>query len=105
MANPVLIAKGAAIVLTDEKLRKAAGWILVAILSPLILLIAFLCSLGSGASGHNASAVEVCFNGAAIPVSAPAEYRTCLENMRSGLALVDTAVSTINAQTEEGKSL
>ena len=105
MANPALIAKAAAIVLTDERARKAIGWVLVAILSPLILLIAFLCSLGSGASGHNASAVEVCFNGAAIPASVPAEYRTCLETMRSSLALVDTAVSTINAQTEEGTSL
>lgn len=99
MANPVLIAKAGMIILTDEKARKAVGWVLVAVLSPLILLIAFLCSLGSGASGHNASAVEVCFNGAAIPASAPAEYRACLENMRSSLALVDTAVSTINAQT------
>ena len=105
MANPVLIAKAGMIVLTDEKARKAADWVLVAVLSPLILLIAFLCSLGSGASVHNASAVEVCFNGAAIPASAPAEYRACLENMRSSLVLVDTAVSTINAQAEEGTSL
>lgn len=105
MANPALIAKAAAIVLTDEKTRKAVGWVLVAILSPIILLIAFLCSLGSGASGHNASAVEVCFNGATIPASVPAEYRACLETMRSSLALVDTAVSRINAQTEEGASL
>lgn len=105
MANPVLIAKVGAIVLTDEKARKAVGWVLVAVLSPLILLIAFLCSLGSGASVHNASAVELCFNGGTIPASVPAEYRTCLETMRSSLALVDTAVSTINTQTEEGTSL
>ena len=61
MANPALIAKAAAIVLTDERARKAIGWVLVAILSPIILLIAFLCALGSGATEHNITAVELCF--------------------------------------------
>lgn len=105
MANPALIAKVAATVLADEKARKAVGWVLVAIFSPVILLIAFLCSLGSGASSHNASAVEVCFNGAAIPPNTPLEYRVCLEKMRSSLALVDTVANTINLQIEEGTSL
>ena len=59
MANPALIAKAAAIILTDEKARKAVGWTLVAILSPLILLIAFLCALGSGATEHNITAAKV----------------------------------------------
>lgn len=105
MANPALLAKAAVIVLTDEKARKAVGWVLVAIFSPVILLIAFLCSLGSGTSSHNASAVEVCFNGAAIPPNTPLEYRVCFEKMRSSLALVDTVANTINLQTEEGTSL
>ena len=61
MANPALLAKAAVVVLSNEKTRKAAGWVLVAILSPVILLIAFLCSLGSGATEHNITAVELCF--------------------------------------------
>lgn len=105
MANPALIAKAAAIVLTDERARKAVGWLLVAIFSPIILIIALLCSLGSGTSTHNASAVEVCFNGAPIPANVPAEYRVCLETMRNSLTLVDTAVTGINGQTENGASL
>lgn len=105
MADPVLLAKAAAIALTDERSRKTAGWVLVAVFSPFILIIALLCSLGSGASTHNASAVEVCFHGAPIPASAPAEYRTCLERMRDSLALLDVQIGLINEQAEEGASL
>ena len=105
MANPVLLAKAAATVLTDEKARKAVGWVLVAILSPIILLIAFLCALGSGTSSHNISAVELCFNGGSIPDNVPAEYRICLEDMRSRLVSLDEVVSAVNGQTENGASL
>ena len=47
------VAKAAAMLLTNEKARKGVGWILVAVFSPVILLIALLCSLGSGGSEHN----------------------------------------------------
>ncbi len=63
MANPVLLAKAGLTVLTDERARKAAGWAVVAVLSPIILLVAFFCALGSGTSEHNVSAVELCFYG------------------------------------------
>ena len=46
------VAKAAAMLLTNEKTRKGLGWILVAIFSPVILLIALLCSLGSGGAEH-----------------------------------------------------
>ena len=55
------IVKAAVTLLTDPKARKALGWILVAILSPVILLIAFLCSLGSGAAQHNNAMVDYGF--------------------------------------------
>lgn len=105
MANPAVVAKAAAVILTNEDARKAVGWLLVAVLSPIIVAIALLCSLGAGTSAHNASAVEVCFNGAPIPANAPAEYRACLETMQSCLSQLDAVVSTINGQTEEGMSL
>lgn len=105
MANPVVVAKAAAVILTNEDARKAVGWLLVAILSPIIVFVAVLCSLGAGTSAHNTSAVDVCFNGAPIPTNTPAEYRTCLETMQSCLSQLDTVVSTINGQTEEGTSL
>ena len=53
MAIPAAaVAKAAAMLLTNEKTRKGLGWILVAIFSPVILLIALLCSLGSGGAEH-----------------------------------------------------
>lgn len=47
MAVPAAIAKAAAMLLTNEKTRKGVGWILVAVFSPVILLIALLCAIGS----------------------------------------------------------
>ena len=106
MANPALIAKAAAVVLTDEKTRKAVGWVLVAILSPIILLIAFLCSLGSGATEHNITAVELCFyDTIPIPADTPEEYRVCIEAMRASFGQVDAAIAAINENTEEGNRL
>jgi hypothetical protein len=106
LANPALIAKAAAIILTDEKARKAVGWTLVAILSPLILLIAFLCALGSGATEHNITAVELCFyDTIGIPAETPEEYRLCIEAMRASFAQLDIAIAAINENTEEETSL
>ena len=106
MANPALIAKAATIILTDEKARKAVGWTLVAILSPLILLIAFLCALGSGATEHNITAVELCFyDTIGIPAETPEEYRLCIEVMRTSFAQLDIAIAAINENTEEETSL
>ena len=65
MAIPAAaVAKAAAMLLTNEKARKGVGWILVAVFSPVILLIALLCSLGSGGAEHNNHSVEACFYGA-----------------------------------------
>ena len=106
MADPILLAKAAAAVLSDEKTRKAAGWALAAILSPLILLIAFFCALGSGAADHNISAVELCFyDTAAIPANTPEEYRACIEAMRTSFGQLDTAIAAINENTEEESRL
>lgn len=106
MANPALIAKATAIILTDEKARKAVGWTLVAILSPLILLIAFLCALGSGATEHNITAVELCFyDTIGIPAETPEEYRLCIEAMRASFAQLDAAIAVIQESTEEETSL
>ena len=104
MADPILLARAAAI-LTDEDTQKRIGWALVAVLSPFILLIAFLCALGSGTSSHNISAVGLCFNGGSIPDNIPAEYRACLEEMRSRLVSLDEVVSAVNGQAENGASL
>ena len=75
MAVPAAaLAKAAAAALSDEQTRKRLGWIMAAILSPLILTLAFFCSLLSGSVDHNNSAVLLCFHGGEIPASTPAEY-------------------------------
>ena len=103
MASPVLIARTAAV--SDERIRTGAGWALVAILSPIIVVIALLCSLGTGTADHNISIVELCFNGGTIPDSVPEEYRVYIEDMRNSLSLLDGYITEINGQTEEGASL
>ncbi len=104
MPNPAVI-KAAAALLSDERTRKGIGWIVVAILSPVIVLIALICSLGSGTSSHNASVVELCFSGGILPPDAPAEYVTYIEDIRSSFALLDSCITTINENAEEEKSL
>lgn len=105
MAEPIMIAKTAAAVLSDERTRKAAGWVLAAILSPLILLTAFFCALGSGTADHNISAVELCFYGGTLPENASEEYRLCIEAMRTSFDQLDNAIAAINENTEEETSL
>lgn len=105
MASPALLARAASLLLTDEDTRKKIGWVVVAILAPIILLAAFFCALGSAAADHNTFAVELCFNGGEIPAEFPEEYRLCLEAMRDSLSALDSTVTEINGQMEEGASL
>ena len=69
------VAKAAAMLLTNEKTRKGVGWILVAIFSPVILLIALLCAIGSGGAEHNNYSVEACFYGGEFSSDVPAEFQ------------------------------
>ena len=98
-------AKAAAAVLTNEKARKTVGWVIVAVLSPVIVVVALICSIFSGAAQHNVSTVELCFHGGAIPANASAEYRTYVTGMQASLSTLDAAVGEINAGFEGGESL
>lgn len=98
-----MIAKAAATVLSNEKLRKGVGWTLVAILSPIIVLIALLCSIGSGGADHNNQAVAASFYGVSYSTEVPAEFRHHIEEMRTAFSLLDSAVASVNGQTESGK--
>ena len=103
MANPAVI-KAAVALLSDERARKGIGWIVAAILSPLIVLLALLCALSAG-SDHNVSVIELCFNGGALPPDTPAEYVAYIEDMRNSFAQLDDCITAINENAEEGKSL
>ncbi len=97
----VITAKLGGALLSDERGRKALGWIAAAALSPLILIIAVLCSLGSGSAEHNDAAVKACFYGAAYSAEAPAEYHAHIEDMRAAFSLLSSAVAAANAQAED----
>ena len=105
MADPVLLAKLTATALADEGTRKKAGWVIAAVLSPVILVVAFLCALASGGSSSNASAVELCFNGGTVPADFPVEYQECITDMRASFALLDEALTAITGQLEADASL
>ena len=100
-----LIAKVAATVLSNEKLRKGVGWTLVAILSPIIVLIALLCSIGSGGADHNNQAVAAAFYGTSYSSEVPMAFRSHIEDMRTAFSLLDSAVASVNVRTEGGNSL
>ena len=47
MTAAAVLAKAGAMLLTNEDARKRVGWVLVAVLSPVILLLVFIFSLAS----------------------------------------------------------
>ena len=79
MSSAAVLARTVLLTLTDESSRRKIGWVLAAIFSPVILVVALLCCLLGGTSEHNTSMVELCFHGGALPESVPAEYRTYME--------------------------
>jgi len=99
------IAKAAAMVLSNEKTRKAVGWIIAAILSPLILIIVLICSFISGGADHNNAAVDLCYYGGMIAGTVPEEYRQHIEDMRESFALIDNNIAYISTMTENGNGL
>ena len=100
-----MLARAAATALSNEKLRKGIGWVLVAVLSPVILLIAVLCSIGTGGADHNNQAVAAAFYGTSYSTEVPMVFRSHIEEMRTAFSLLDSAVASVNGRTEGGNSL
>ena len=106
MSIPVAAAaKAVTAILTDEKARRTVGWIVVAILSPIIVLVALFCSILSGTSEHNNSILRLCFYGGSIPADFPAEYQACIMDMQESFARLDQHIAEINSISAEGTSL
>lgn len=103
MAVPVAaVAKAAAAILSNEKNRKAVGWLITAILSPIILIIVLICCLMSGTADHNNAAVDLTFHDGSISSQVPAEYRQYIEDMRDSFSDLNGAVSEITPMIESG---
>ena len=105
MSSAAVLARTVLLTLTDESSRRKIGWVLAAIFSPVILVVALLCCLLGGTSEHNTSMVELCFHGGALPESVPAEYRTYMEDMQSSFSKLDELTEEINRMTEGDKRL
>jgi murein DD-endopeptidase MepM/ murein hydrolase activator NlpD len=106
MVDPATItaaAKAATALLTNENTRKGIGWIIVAVLSPLIVIIAAIAALFSGTAQHNSNAVDLCFNGGYISSKAPAEFRQNVMAMQASFAGLDSAIAEINGMAEDGQ--
>ena len=93
-------AKAAAALLRDERGRKALGWIMVAVFSPIILVIALLCALGAGSAEHNNAAVDACFYGTAFSEKVPTEFRSHVSQMQRAFSKLDEAVEAVNENME-----
>ena len=100
-----VIAKAAAMLLSNEKTRKGLGWIVVAILSPLILIAVVLCSMGTGTADHNNHAVKASFYGATYSDEIPADYKVHVEDMRTAFSLLDSSVASVNTSAADGIGL
>ena len=101
MAEPVstgvLVAKVATALLSNDKTRKGIGWILVAIFSPIIVLLALICGILTGGASHNQSAIDLAFNNAPIG-NMPAEYRQSIENMRTAFDSLESEIAQIEIE-------
>ncbi len=105
MAVPVSLIRADLVLLTSEKGRKTVGWTLVAALSPVILLVAALCCLASGAAEHNAAAADLCFLGGPLPEDMEPAYAQCICDMRESFATLDMVIAQMQALTPSGSGL
>lgn len=105
MADPATIGlaiKAALTALSDGRLRKTIGWVIAAILSPLILIVVLICGLLSGGADHNNAAVDLCYYGGTISESVPEDYRQYIGDMQSSFAHIDASIASVSSMTENG---
>ena len=105
MAMSAAAVKAAQVLLTSEKGRKAVGWVIAAVLSPIVLIIAIICCLGAATADHNSTAIEICFNGGVIPATMPVVYRQQITMTQSNFGRLDAAIAAAEADMEDGDSL
>lgn len=105
MGNPAAVAKVVSFVLKDERGRKVVGWIVAAVVSPLLILLILIFAFMSGGSEHNVAAVDLCYYGGTISGTVPEAYRQHIENMQASFAIIDSNIAAISVMTENGNGL
>ncbi|MBR3561566.1 MAG: hypothetical protein IKN81_08595 [Oscillospiraceae bacterium] len=73
------LAKLGAAALSDN--RETIGWLLAAVLSPIILVTVVLCSVGEGGEDHNKAAISACFYGVSYTEQVPEAYREHIDDI------------------------
>jgi len=96
------LARIGAAVLSDERGQKAVGWLAVAILAPVILAAAVLCSVGAGGEAHNRAAISACFYGVSYTEQVPDEFREHITDMQTAFSRLDAAIQIVNESAEDG---
>lgn len=108
MADPATIylaGKAAVTAMADGRIRKLVGWVIAAILSPVIVVVAIVCGMLSGTTDHNNEAVNLCFSGGVISGRVPENYRGYIEDMRNSFSLIDSTIAAVSSLMEGGDSL
>ena len=96
------LARIGAALLSDERGRKAIGWLIVVLLSPLILVTAVLCAIGAGGEEHNKAAISASFYGIRSVESVPSEFREHIADMQRAFSRLDSTIQTVNQSAEDG---
>lgn len=91
--------------LSSEKVRNGLGWVIVAVFSPIILLVTIVCSFASGGADHNNATVAACFYGTTFSAEVPSEFRNHVSQMQDAFSFLDSAVSAANSKMESGSGL
>lgn len=104
MADPVsIIFAGKAVIAaaTDPQMRKKAGVLIAAILTPFILIIVVITSLLSATADHNNAAVRLSFGDSILSGQMPEDYRQYIEDMRKSFSKLDASTAEITLMIEE----
>ena len=104
-ATVAAIIKATIALLNDERTRKMIGWALAAVLSPFILIIVLLCSIGTSGAEHNNATVYSSFYGSGYSEKVPLEFRSHVSEMQTAFTLLDTEVASVNEIAEDGNGL
>ena len=102
MAAPaaLIAAKAALAALSDERGRKVIGGIVIAILSPVILMIVVIVSMANATADHNNAALKLSFEGGVISSQVPSDYRQHIENMRQSFTNLENVLANIHSECE-----
>ena len=99
MVEPTTAARAAAALLNPEN-RRSVGKVLLAVLSPIVALIALLCCLAGGAANQNNAVADLCFWGGEMPDDTDAAFRQHIIDMRQSLSALDSAAAEVDADLD-----